>query len=70
MRGGAVPTLAELAGEVGMSKYYFQRVFKKNVGVSPAEYAKSLKDCKWSSMLRPLCVPLMDLVLEVGPSPG
>ena len=38
-----VPKLEELAAQVGMSKFHFQRVFKKSTGMSPAEYARSLK---------------------------
>jgi AraC family transcriptional regulator of adaptative response/methylated-DNA-[protein]-cysteine methyltransferase len=37
------PKLEDLAAQVGMSKFHLQRVFKKNTGMSPAEYARSLK---------------------------
>lgn len=33
------PTLAELAGAVGLSPYHFNRVFKSIVGVTPKQYA-------------------------------
>jgi AraC family transcriptional regulator, regulatory protein of adaptative response / methylated-DNA-[protein]-cysteine methyltransferase len=33
------PTLAELAGTVGLSPFYFQRQFKRIVGVTPKQYA-------------------------------
>jgi AraC family transcriptional regulator, regulatory protein of adaptative response / methylated-DNA-[protein]-cysteine methyltransferase len=33
------PTLDELAKEAGMSNYYFHRVFKALIGVTPKEYA-------------------------------
>lgn len=39
----SVLKLEDLAREVGMSKYHFQRVFKKIVGVTPDGYAKSLQ---------------------------
>jgi AraC family transcriptional regulator, regulatory protein of adaptative response / methylated-DNA-[protein]-cysteine methyltransferase len=34
-----IPTLAELAGAVGLSPFYFQRQFKSIVGVTPKQYA-------------------------------
>lgn len=33
------PSLAELADAVGFSKYHFQRIFKRHVGLSPQQYA-------------------------------
>ncbi len=33
------PSLDELAGAVGLSKYHFQRLFKKIAGVTPKQYA-------------------------------
>lgn len=38
-----VPPLGMLAGEVGYSPTHFQRVFKRAVGLSPAEYARALR---------------------------
>lgn len=37
------PTLTELAGEVGYAPHHFQRLFKRALGVSPAEYARALR---------------------------
>lgn len=37
----AVPSLAELAATVGYSPSHFQRVFKRAVGLSPAEYVRA-----------------------------
>ena len=34
----APPTLAALAGTAGLSRFHFQRLFKRTVGVSPREY--------------------------------
>lgn len=36
-------TLDRLAQHVGVSKYHLQRLFKRNTGVSPLEYATQLK---------------------------
>jgi AraC family transcriptional regulator of adaptative response/methylated-DNA-[protein]-cysteine methyltransferase len=37
------PNLAELAAAVGYAPHHFQRLFKRDLGVSPAEYAKALR---------------------------
>ncbi|MCT2399441.1 bifunctional DNA-binding transcriptional regulator/O6-methylguanine-DNA methyltransferase Ada [Novosphingobium mangrovi (ex Huang et al. 2023)] len=36
-----MPPLAQLAGQVGYSPTHFQRVFKRAVGLSPAQYARA-----------------------------
>jgi AraC family transcriptional regulator of adaptative response/methylated-DNA-[protein]-cysteine methyltransferase len=38
-----VPVLAELAGAVGYSAQHFQRLFRREVGISPAAYARALR---------------------------
>lgn len=37
------PALAELAEAVGYAPHHFQRLFKRDLGVSPAEYARGLR---------------------------
>jgi AraC family transcriptional regulator of adaptative response/methylated-DNA-[protein]-cysteine methyltransferase len=37
------PTLSELAEAVGYAPHHFQRIFKRDLGVSPAEYARGLR---------------------------
>src|SRR6266542_1559050 len=37
------PKLAELADAVGYAPHHFQRLFKRDLGVSPAEYARGLR---------------------------
>lgn len=37
------PTLEELAIAVGYAPHHFQRLFKRDLGVSPAEYARGLR---------------------------
>ena len=39
-----VPQLAELAAAVGYAPHHFQRIFKRDLGVSPAEYARGLRN--------------------------
>jgi AraC family transcriptional regulator of adaptative response/methylated-DNA-[protein]-cysteine methyltransferase len=38
------PTLGELAAAVGYAPHHFQRLFKRDLGVSPAEYARNLRN--------------------------
>jgi AraC family transcriptional regulator of adaptative response/methylated-DNA-[protein]-cysteine methyltransferase len=37
------PSLAELAAAVGYAPHHFQRLFKRDLGVSPADYARALR---------------------------
>lgn len=37
------PTLDEIAGAVGYAPHHFQRIFSRQVGVSPAAYARALR---------------------------
>src|SRR3954453_4636987 len=37
------PALGELANAVGYAPHHFQRLFKRDLGVSPAEYARGLR---------------------------
>ena len=48
----APPRLGELARAVGLSASHLQRAFRKRFGVSPAEYAQSLKLKNLKSALR------------------
>src|SRR3954462_949196 len=38
------PSLAALAEAVGYAPHHFQRIFKRDLGVSPAEYARALRN--------------------------
>jgi AraC family transcriptional regulator, regulatory protein of adaptative response / methylated-DNA-[protein]-cysteine methyltransferase len=38
------PSLAVLAEAVGYAPHHFQRIFKRDLGVSPAEYARALRN--------------------------
>ena len=38
-----VPGLAELAAQVGYAPHHFQRIFTRDVGVSPAAYSRALR---------------------------
>jgi len=46
------PNLAELAEAVGYAAHHFQRIFKRDLGVSPAEYARGLRNRRAQAALR------------------
>lgn len=45
------PTLAYLADAVGMSPFHFQRVFKRQVGLSPKDYFREVRAGRMRSLL-------------------
>jgi AraC family transcriptional regulator of adaptative response/methylated-DNA-[protein]-cysteine methyltransferase len=46
------PNLAELAAAVGYAPHHFQRLFKRDLGVSPAEYARALRNRRAEDALK------------------
>ena len=46
------PTLSELAEAVGYAPHHFQRLFKRDLGVSPAEYARGLRNKRAQAALK------------------
>ena len=46
------PTLDELASAVGYAPHHFQRLFKRDLGVSPAEYARALRNRRSEAALK------------------
>ena len=51
-RAEEAPSLAELAEAVGYAPHHFQRLFKRDLGVSPAEYARGLRNQRAQSALK------------------
>ena len=51
-RAEEAPNLAELAAAVGYAPHHFQRIFKRDLGVSPAEYARGLRSRRAETALR------------------
>src|SRR6478752_22906 len=45
------PTLDQLASAVGYAPHHFQRLFKRDLGVSPAEYARGLRNRRGEAAL-------------------
>jgi AraC family transcriptional regulator of adaptative response/methylated-DNA-[protein]-cysteine methyltransferase len=46
------PTLADAARDVGLSRFHFQRLFRRVVGVTPGEYVRALRDERFRARLR------------------
>lgn len=46
------PKLTELAEAVGYAPHHFQRIFKRDLGVSPAEYARALRNRRTEKALK------------------
>jgi AraC family transcriptional regulator, regulatory protein of adaptative response / methylated-DNA-[protein]-cysteine methyltransferase len=46
------PALDELASAVGYAPHHFQRIFKRDLGVSPAEYARGLRNRRTEAALK------------------
>jgi AraC family transcriptional regulator of adaptative response/methylated-DNA-[protein]-cysteine methyltransferase len=46
------PGLAELSAQVGYAPHHFQRIFKRDLGVSPAEYARALRNRRTEAALK------------------
>lgn len=46
------PTLDEVASAVGYAPHHFQRIFKRDLGVSPAQYARGLRNRRTEAALK------------------
>jgi AraC family transcriptional regulator, regulatory protein of adaptative response / methylated-DNA-[protein]-cysteine methyltransferase len=51
-RAEEAPNLAELAAAVGYAPHHFQRIFKRDLGVSPAAYARALRNRRTEQALK------------------
>src|SRR6059058_5539304 len=51
-RAEEAPSLAEVAQAVGYAPHHFQRLFKRDLGVSPAEYARALRNRRAEQALK------------------
>ena len=51
-RAEEFPSLVELASAVGYAPHHFQRIFKRDIGLSPAEYARALRNRRAENSLK------------------
>jgi AraC family transcriptional regulator of adaptative response/methylated-DNA-[protein]-cysteine methyltransferase len=51
-RAEEIRSLADLAAAVGYAPHHFQRIFKRDLGVSPAEYARGLRNRRTEQALK------------------
>jgi AraC family transcriptional regulator of adaptative response/methylated-DNA-[protein]-cysteine methyltransferase len=59
------PSLQELSDAVGYAPHHFQRLFKRDLGVSPAEYARGLRNRRTETALK-VNERVTDAVYEAG----
>lgn len=59
-------TLSELAGVVNISKYYFSRLFKQSVGVSPYRYLMQQRIEEAKRLLSQTDWPIAQIALRTG----
>jgi AraC family transcriptional regulator, regulatory protein of adaptative response / methylated-DNA-[protein]-cysteine methyltransferase len=64
-RSEEAPSLAEVAEAVGYAPHHFQRIFKRDLGVSPAEYARALRNRRTEEALK-ANERVTDAVYEAG----
>jgi AraC family transcriptional regulator len=58
--------LDQLAAQAGLSKFYFNRLFKNATGVSPSQYHISLRMEKAKRLLRETDKNVLDIAMDVG----
>ena len=58
--------LAQLAAQVGLSKFHFHRLFKSAVGVSPSRYHINLRMDEAKRLLRETKKSVVAVALDVG----
>lgn len=59
------PRLHDLADAVSLSPYYFQRLFKRHLGMTPKQYSNALQDKRVRSVL-PMSKTITQAVYESG----
>ena len=59
-------SLAEIAGELDMSQYYFSRLFKQSMGISPYQYVMRLRIERAEYLLRTTSLAIAAIAQQVG----
>jgi AraC family transcriptional regulator of adaptative response/methylated-DNA-[protein]-cysteine methyltransferase len=67
---GEQPSLAEVAAQVHLSEYHFQRLFCRWAGVTPKRYLQVLTLERAKRLLRERKLPILNTSYEVGLSSG
>jgi|GEM_PF-2703572 len=58
--------LSEIAQEVGLSEYYFERQFKKSLGITPHQYLTKFKIKRAQELLRQQSYPITQISRSCG----
>ena len=58
--------IAEIAENIGMSPFYFSRLFRKSMGLSPHEYLTQRRLEVAKKKLKKTNLPIIDISAEVG----
>jgi AraC family transcriptional regulator len=58
--------LDQLAAQVGLSKFHFDRLFKRAIGLSPSRYQIDLRMNEARRLLRETRKSIIDIALDVG----
>ena len=58
--------LSEIAQQIGMSKYYFCRLFKKSMGITPYQYVIQQRVYKAKQLLLQPEMSIVDIALQCG----
>lgn len=62
----SIPSLAELAGRIGLSAHHFHRMFKQHTGLTPREYAASRRDERLRNTLAAKDATVTEAIFEAG----
>jgi AraC family transcriptional regulator len=61
-----VPTVEQLAWDAGVHPVHFARVFRRHVGLSPAEYLRRERAKRAADLLAHSLVPIVEVGLACG----
>jgi AraC family transcriptional regulator len=59
-------SITEIAEQVEMSRYYFSRLFKQSIGVSPYQYVMQKRIERAKSLLRTTSLAISEIATQVG----
>ncbi|QYO63938.1 helix-turn-helix domain-containing protein [Leptolyngbya sp. 7M] len=59
-------SIAAIAGELEMSQYYFSRLFKQSVGLSPYQYVMQQRIKRAQALLKTTSLSILAIATQVG----